>query len=225
MRSRFIGIVSLLVISASSASAGLTSIGPFSGTMSETWESFPNYINNGFAPLSDPTSIMGGGASISNPMMFIYEPGVADFGILGGFADVSDGAKAMGVNEGVGDDRNGNGVDDIFVTIDFKNVVCSFGAYWGFYTGPIKLSAYDVSGALIDSVSFGYSGLDGDSDGYADLEWNGWSSNVGIKTIVYSGSFTVIDGLQADSCTTIVPAPGAALLGMIGLAALRRRPA
>jgi hypothetical protein len=136
----------------------------------------------------------------------------------------------MGVNEGTGDDRNGNGVADIVVTIEFSKLVSAFGAYWGaaivsgLYDGTIDVSAYDEFGGLIDSVTITYAGTsDDDGDGYVDLEWNGWTSDVGIKTIVYSGDFTVIDGLQANLGGGVVPAPGAALLGLIGLALAKRR--
>ena len=78
---------------------GLGEIDPFAGDFSETWEAFPNYVDNPNFFLDDPTLIMGGMASIANDVMLVYEPGVAVFGLgSSGSAQVSDGTKGMGVN-------------------------------------------------------------------------------------------------------------------------------
>src|SRR5207249_9497391 len=83
------------MLAAPYASAVITPIpSPVVGNLTETWESFPNYIDNPSFYLTDPTTIMGGGASISSPVMAVYEPGAgAAFSLAdSGLAQVSDGA-------------------------------------------------------------------------------------------------------------------------------------
>ena len=142
------------MLAAPYASAVITPIpSPVVGNLTETWESFPNYaplVTN----LTDPTSIMGGGASISNSVMVVYEPGVADFGLGdSGFAQVSDGAKGMGIN------NSGE-----TTTITFTSPVSNFGAFWGAATGAgflpspgtITISFFDVFSLPIGTDPFTY---------------------------------------------------------------------
>ena len=61
-----------LIVYGSSAMAQITATGPFTGTIGETWESFNNYtIPPPTSPnyLSNPTSIFGGAATISDSFM------------------------------------------------------------------------------------------------------------------------------------------------------------
>jgi hypothetical protein len=198
------------------AMAGVTPIGPFTGDLTETWESFDNYLVDPDFYRDDPTTIMGGGASISNPVMAIYEPGVAVFGLgSSGLADVSDGKKGMGLDEFAST-----------ATITFTTPMSAFGAYWGAATfddddeAIVSVDFYDEFGGLIDSVTFAYAHQD---SGDGALDWHGWLSDTPIASIVYSGDFVVNDGLQANFGGGAVPAPGAALLGLIGLALAKRR--
>jgi hypothetical protein len=200
-----------------SASAALGStinfVGPFSGTESETWESFNNYLQGPYY-LSDPTTIMGGGAMIYNARMVIYQPDCAGaFFALGtsGPAQVSDGEKGMGIND-IYNPPNGS-----TTTIVFNTPVLDFGAYWGEITGygfpdpnTVSLNFYDGALNLIGNESFTYS-----RSAYGDglLEWEGWSSSTAVKEITYSGDYIVIDGLQA----TQTPEPGSLMLLGTGL--------
>ena len=192
----------------SNASATLSSIGPFSGSMSETWESFNDYLTTNFHYLPDPTSIMGGGATISSPRMAVYNPNTAaNFGLgSSGSALISDGVHGMGLDNPAQT-----------ATITFANPVGDFGAYWGANTPP---NPSTVSLAFSDGslANFTY---DHSSGNPGVLEWHGWHSTVGITSVSYSGDYVVVDGLQANP----VPEPGMALLGALGVGlALSRRP-
>lgn len=221
-RSLFVGIVSAFAVSF--ASAGVTAIGQFSGTYSEDFESFNNYADGPFY-IADPSAMMGGIASYSNPNTVIYQPGYANFGLGTMSAGVSDGKQGLGINESLSRERGGSNV----ATVTFSTLLSEFGAFWGaanyspYYTGDTTVEFYDSSNALIDSVTFNFVPTDGDGDGYADLDWHGWSSTVGVKKIAIISDYTVSDGWQGNTLGTIVPVPGAGLLGMLGLALARRR--
>lgn len=214
------GLAALCLGAVQTAQAQISAIGPFSGSLSETWEGFLNYRNDPNFYLLDPTSIMGGAASISNPQMAVYEPSAASFGLGGsGAAQVSDGAKGMGLD-----------TSQATATITFDCTVDSFGAYWGAATfgspNAVRLSFFDVFDGLIGNDSFQY---DHSANQDGGLDWHGWSSTTPIKKIQYTGDFVVIDGLQAhglDNCPK-VPEPGAlamlAGLGIGGVLILRRK--
>jgi hypothetical protein len=181
------------------STSAVTSITPFTGTYSETWESFANYGQGGFHSLPNPTTIMGGFAEISNNAMLIYEPGVAGFGLANSPAQVSDGAKGMGINLGGSS-----------TTILFDFPMESFGAYWGAangfgFTGDVSLAFSDGS-----TASFNFTSLSG------ALEWHGWSSALGISSVSYTGDFVVIDGLQANALVSVPELSSS--LGLLGLA-------
>ncbi len=195
--------------------AQLSSIAPFTGDHSETWEGFADYFTGPYY-LNDPTDIMGGSASIANGLMVVYvDPGAALFN-LGDFGDasVSDGTKGMGVN----------GASQT-TTITFDTAVDSFGAYWAYayvsgdLVDPLTVEFLDAAGSVIGTDTITYAG-----DG--TLDWHGWASTTPIKTVKYTGNYAVIDGLQAGGGTADVPEPGVlALLVGAGVAGvvLRRR--
>ena len=197
------------MIAAPYASAVVTPVpSPVVGNLTETWEAFPNYVDNPDFYLTDPTTIMGGGASISNPVMAIYEPELgAAFGLGdSGLAQVSDGTKGMGLDTSAE------------TTITFTKPVFLFGAFWGAATGAgfpspatVTVSFYDAFDQLIDTEPFTYV-----RPGDGLLEWHGWQSTNGIKKLTYTGDFVVNDGLQAST----VPEPGTLALTGIGLLGL-----
>ena len=185
--------------------AAVTSIGPFTGSLSETWELFNDYLT-GPRYLADPTTIMGGGAFISSSLMSVYLTNSSRSFGLGdsGNAQVADGAKGMGL-DGFAQTA----------TITFVNPVTDFGAYWGANTPPTPAT---VSLVFSDGSfeSFAYSAP---HDG--TLNWHGWHFATGITSISYSGDFVAIDGLQAN----VIPEPSTTLLGVlgVGLLVLHRR--
>jgi hypothetical protein len=166
--------------------AAVTPIDPFSGTLSETFES---YTYQGWQG-GHLASIMGGGASIANGTanaLLIYFSGTVSGGTSGMFL-VSDGTKGA--------------QETTPTTITFNTPVFSFGGDWATFTytghdpNPIYFDFYDEFGVRIDGLNFSYS-HNTTADG--GLDWHGWSSPVGIKAVVVRttcGLF-VFDGLQA----------------------------
>jgi len=170
-----------------------TDIPQFTGEISESWQGFPNYFQNPDFYEPSPATIFGGEATIANPLMVIYEPGYADFGIgsSGLCAQTADGTRAMGLNAA-----------DQTAVIEFVTPVTEFGAWWGATTGgnfpdpnTITVSFYDTAGALIESLSFDYS-HSAQFDG--GLDWHGWSLSTPAATITYKSDFVAIDALQAN---------------------------
>lgn len=210
---RSAGVVVFLVTIrvCSPAIADLVPVPAFQGTFTETWDSFPTVLQEGYY-LPSPTSIMGGGASISSPRMTVYEPGLLDFGLgSSGYAAVAHGTKAMG----------SNGFEQSTVVV-FTDPILSFGAYWGAFTDNqfggdpawVSVSFFNESDGLIGTELFSYS-----RSQYGDglLEWHGWSSTVPISKITYTEDFVVIDGLQAN------PVPEPATVSLFVLASLLSR--
>ena len=195
-----------------SALAAVIPVGPFVGDLQESWESFPNFWDDPDHFMDDPSPIFGGAAEISSAYMVVYEP--PDYGFSLGYygeAQVIDGTKGHGLDTWPASSA----------TIDFDEPVLQFGGYWGagdidgYPTVPITFDFYDENADLIDSVTVQY----GDDTGQGTLIWLGWSSDVGIETVVYAGNLVANDYLQA----TLVPEPASLALLALGAVVLRRR--
>src|SRR6185295_17157535 len=115
----------------------------------------------------NPSTIMGGAATISNPFMKVFiDNGINEFGLgTSGSAQPSDGVKAMGLNR-----------SEQTATITFDLPVSDFGAYWGAAThstlgdpANISISFFDASDSLIGSEIFSYSRS---TQGDGLLEWH-----------------------------------------------------
>lgn len=202
----FVLILSLSATALPLAQAAIAPVGPFSGAISETWESFLN--SPPFLP--NPTAIFGGGASVSGSRMAVYSPGGLFWGSSGD-AQVADGVKGMVIDE-----------FSSTTTISFATAVSSFGGYWGAatvapdLTGLVMLSFFDAGGGLIGSDSFTY---DHSSNSDGVLDWHGWMSTTAIKSLTYGGDFVANDGLQANLVNSI-PEPEIYAMMIVGLGVL-----
>lgn len=201
--------ISAALLCAAQASATIE-LAPFIGETSESWESFPNYVDYTPIYLPNPTPILGGTATIVQPRMVVYEPGIAEFYLTSsGYAQVSEGERALGINVG----------PDAATTILFDEPVDQFGAYWGATTEFSTPSGIDVyfydDHTLVDSVAFGY---DRSPEFDGKLEWHAWHTDQPFDRLVFVGDYVVIDGLQASS-----PEPASLLLALLAVAAWRKR--
>jgi hypothetical protein len=194
MRTRIISVILAVFSGASVAQSQgtLSSTGPFTGTISEGWESFP--IFTGY--LANPTSIMSGNATIANSMMAIYQSGNAFLG-TSGRAQVADGTQGLMLNYFAQT-----------ATITWNTPITEFGGYFAANTLPnadpaiVTVSLFGQSAALLDTETFTYSHS---ATGDGGLDWHGWLSTEPVYSISFQGDFLVLDGLQAVT----VPEPSA----------------
>jgi hypothetical protein len=164
----------------------VTTVPPFAGTNSETWERF------GMRFIPDGTSILGGIATISGCCMFTSNR----FVMCSVIGRPSDGTILMA------QDR-----PEALVTISFSQPVSAFGAYWGsgfrcyFGDAATILTFEDVYGNVIGSDRFVYGGN-------GTLTWHGYAFAAPVKTIIRTAADGqegfAMDGLQA----TVAPNSG-----------------
>lgn len=157
----------------------VTTVPPFVGTNSETWERF------GINSLPSGTSILGGIATISGGKMLTQH----GFRMCSVFGRPSDGTILMDQDRPLD-----------FVMISFSQPVSAFGAYWGsglycsFGDAATILTFQDVNGNEIGSDSFFYGG-----DG--TLAWHGYAFATPVTTIFRTADDGqegfAMDGLQA----------------------------
>lgn len=193
--------------------ANIVLTGPFAGTMTETWESFPNYSTPGEQYLNSSTTIMGGNASIAGSIMEIYQPTVAPWGLsISGLAQVSDGVKGLGL-----------GTTNNSAVITWAAPISTFGGYFAAPTGAgypdpatITVSFFDTVSTLIGTETFSYSTSTNPNGADGHLEWHGWTSSEPIGSISITGDYIAMDGLQA----TLVPEPSTFALAGLSVAAL-----
>ena len=192
-------ICSFTGFSAAPVRAQFSSTGPFAGTMSEGWETFPLF---GGTYLASPESIMGGKATIANSKMSIYQPGSAFLG-TSGTAQVADGTRGLMLNYFAQT-----------ATITWNTPITEFGAWFAASTLPpgynadpaiITVSFYGQSATLLDAETFTYSHS---ATGDGGLDWHGWVAAAPVYSISLKGDFLVMDGLRAVA----VPEPSATTL-------------
>jgi hypothetical protein len=169
----------LLFELAPSQSAQVTTVPPFVGTNSETWERF------GVTHIPSGTSILGGIATISGDHMVT----ATSFIMCTVIGRPSDGNILMDSDRPTGP-----------LTISFSQPVAAFGAYWGsgincsFGDAPSILTFQDVNGNVIGSDSFFY-------EGNGTLEWHGYAFDTQVKRITRTAGDgregIAMDGLQA----------------------------
>ncbi len=208
-KSLFIGSLACI---AASASAQLNPTGPFVGTSSEDFESFQNYnVTSGVSNLP----IMSGAATFTGSSeMWVYTPGSADWSLGGnGLAVVHGGANGLGLF---------NNQAPLGVVLSFANPVSAFGGYFADVDAPnflpVEMTFFDEGGNQLGTAQTV-------THGSNSMDWYGWSSVIGIKTIQFgAGQAPVMDDLQATAHA--VPEPASMLvigLGLVGLVRKRRK--
>ena len=189
--------------------------GPFVGTMSEGWESFPRF---GGTYLASPTSIMGGHATIANSMMAVYQSGQAFLG-TSGTAQVADGTQGLMLNYFAQT-----------ATITWNTPIMEFGGYFAAdtssYNGDptiVTVSFYGQSSTLLDTEIFSYSHS---ATGDGGLDWHGWLSATPVYSITLHGDFLTMDSLQAaipePSVTALVILAAVMMAGFTSIRAVMR---
>ncbi len=203
----FIGVSML----ASVSFAQISSTSQFSGTLSDNFESYPDYVTSGSVIT---LGVMGGGATFSSTghNLWVYDTGTAPWGLgTHGAGLTTSGTQALGIN---------NEGSPIVADLVFVNEVSRFGGSMATSSngnnGIMNVSFFDVNNVQIGNAqSVGH--------GSNALNWYGWESTVGIKRIRFVGnSAPVMDDIQANS--GVVPEPASiAVLGLGALALIRRR--
>ncbi|MBI3881149.1 MAG: hypothetical protein HY301_13940 [Verrucomicrobia bacterium] len=191
MKKLFLALTLLATLALIPARAALLNVGPFAGTLSEYWESFPTGFPN------SPVPIMGGAATLT--LASVNSDVIGTSGFSPNITGKSLGHLASGTPS----------------TIAFSTPVIQFGAYWStIIDGTAFVNFYDENNQLIGGTQvFATPNL-------SDV-WQGWASSLAIKSLTFDfvnaqqrGGVLEIDGLQA------VPVPelstwlaGALLLG------------
>ena len=165
------------------AHATVTPLGQFQGYYSENFESFtPGLFTDG-SPILGGTATLFGANDDSTVIYTQSNPN--QFNLGGSNAKVNDGTKGFGVTFGA-------------PAVVFATPVLTFGGFFGGYNNPsanIHVTFLDNNGNLIDLVDVPYSNATG------TLEWHGWLSDTGIKTIIFHGEGPndefVMDSLEA----------------------------
>jgi hypothetical protein len=204
---KFALLTGLVCVSQFSFGFGLTA--EFSGTLSDSFESYDDYVDLGFNGYTE-LYVFGGAGFMQGdgPGMWVINPSNgANWGLGGnGSAFPRTGDKAMGASNNSNDP----------VSLTFASPTTRFGAYFqtcdaGTY-GDFEFSFYDADNNLIGTDAF--------TTPTNDYVWHGWEHAGGIKKIVMQGNAApVFDDMQADA----VPEPSTMLALAIGGLALRRR--
>jgi hypothetical protein len=224
-----------VLFSGSDIRAALTRIQRFTGGLQESFEGFSNFnstvddLGHRYF-LSGTTPLFEGQATITHPLVGIFEPTSADYSLgTSGKSQITDGRKGLGLGS------TGPQVLPEFVepaSITFVTPLSSFGGYWGagtdylFDPQVIEFQFFNTLGVSIgsDEVPYSRSFLIDEGkmiySGDGELQWMGWQFDVPVQRIVFRGGFVVADFLQAD----VIPEPATIvlLIGLIPLATGRR---
>ncbi|MBS1718230.1 MAG: PEP-CTERM sorting domain-containing protein [Armatimonadetes bacterium] len=195
-----------------SSALAFSNVGVFSGNLNDDFESYSNYVQNGYTGVNN-LGVMGGAAAFSGttsgyPGMWIINPNAGASWLLGsnGVAMANSGQQALGLFNN----------DSGYVALTFNSAVTDFGGYWETCDanyGNVNAFFYDGNGNLIGSDSWVQSG-----NAY---QWRGWSDAGGIKTVLLQGNAApVVDDITANGA---VPEPASMAALGLGVAALIRR--
>jgi hypothetical protein len=178
---------------ASDVVATVTSVGPFVGDHSETWEEF------GVTTIPSGTHILGGIATITGTRMVTAH----SFRMCSVTGYPSDGQILMD------QDRPND-----LVVISFSQPVSAFGAYWGsgfncfsYPDAATILTFQDADGNVIGNDAFEWGGS-------GHLDWHGYTFATPVKTITRTADDGkegfAVDGLQVIvASTSPTPTPSA----------------
>jgi len=154
-------------------------VGPFSGSVTETFDSFQTGFTNA------PIVIMGGAATVQSTVgaITITEPGSFNFSLgsssaaaPSGSVVAADGGKLLGFEDGSA---------GATMNVVFTNAVKAFGGYWGAGTSgnsaaTLNFTFYDAADQQIGSPqSISYIRPLGDGQ----MEWHGWFCSVPFKRV------------------------------------------
>ena len=195
-----LSLVGAFVVSATSAFCTISTTGPFSGALHESFDEFPDQGQELFLP--NPTPSFGNHGIITTsgpfPALAVYNPPDHPFGNY-----VAHDGDFFAVTQSTGDSFR----------IDMDQQMTDFGGWFGL--DAIHVEFYDASGA---SVGGGDYETDFNVDG--NLQWLGWHSTVAFSSVDVSSQTSVIfDSLEAD----VVPEPVSIVAMGLGLAALLRK--
>ncbi|HLO98847.1 MAG TPA: PEP-CTERM sorting domain-containing protein, partial [Fimbriimonas sp.] len=207
---RVLATFSLLAVASSTVFGQISQTGPFSGPLSEGFESFPNYSAQSGFFFPSGSSLFAGAATINSSSLVIYEPGPAIFGLGDkGLATTNSGAK------GLGSPTSGSSLDLIF-----SSPMHMFGGYFnvgvgtGATTNLLAFTFYDSANVQIGSTFNILAPVDN------GMAWMGFTSSLPFTRVQMIGHIPVMDDLQANP----VPEPSSlAALSLFAVAALRRR--
>ena len=218
LRARFFAAILVSLMASQLCFGGITTIGPFAGDFSESFESFPaGPIPGTSTELSGPASILSGQGILTGVHTIAFNPTYV-WNSTGGFslgtngtAVPFDGLQGLALNS----------VSTFHPTVrfEFPTPVTDFGGYWvhaktSTQGGPVDLTFYDATDTVIGTDDFTYtSSLGGVS------EWYGWNSTTPIGAVEFTGFFAGVDGVQIK-----VPEPSTCIfLTAAALGTLRRR--